>query len=106
MPSLRRNAAMTQPPLIPIADYDEPGPARELREAWLARRRLLVTLTDRCAVPMIVGRVACVSVTGATSVIDGWTIPTAEIESIVPATNDDADAYADLMHALRQETRS
>src|SRR3954465_2736151 len=74
MPSLRRNAAMTHPPLIPIADYPrpaptadygEPGPARELREAWLARRRLLVTLTDRCAVPMIVGRVACVSVTGA-----------------------------------------
>jgi hypothetical protein len=96
---------MTQPPLLHVADDEPPGYARELREAWLARRRIRVELSDHCAVGLIVGRVASVSVTGATSIIDGWTIPTEQIQSIREATHEDADLYADAMHHLREEVR-
>jgi hypothetical protein len=64
---------------------------------------LLPRPANRCAVSMIVGRVACVSVTGATAVIDGWTIPVDEVQSICLATDTDADLYAHLMHAMREK---
>lgn len=92
--------------MLQVDAEQPPGHAKELRDAWLSRRRVLVTLSDRCAVPMIVGRVACVSVTGATANIDGWTIPVAEVEHVCRATSDDADAYADQMHALRREMKA
>lgn len=102
MPSLRGDG-MTQLPM-PMDDGDQaPGHARELRRAWLGRRRVMVTLSEHCAIPLIVGRVASVSVTGATAVIDGWVIPVEEVESISPATNADADVYADSMHVMREQ---
>lgn len=88
--------------MLQVDAEQPPGHAKELRDAWLSRRRVLVTLSDRCAVPMIVGRVACVSVTGATANIDGWTIPVAEVEGICSATNDDDCDYSSMMHALRR----
>lgn len=96
---------MKQEPMLQVDGHQAPGHAKELREAWLSRQRVLVTLTERCVVPMVVGRVGCVSVTGATAVIDGWTIPVDEVESISPATRADVDAYADLMHHLRETAR-
>jgi hypothetical protein len=97
---------MTYPPLLQVADHERPKHERILREAWLTRRRVRVTLSGRCAVPMIVGRVASVSVTGSTALIDGWTIPVTEVVTIAPANDADANLYADVMHHLREGVRA
>jgi hypothetical protein len=56
--------------------------AWELRGAWIAGRRVVLTLTERCMVQRIEGRVERVSVTGACVYINGWHVPTDEILAI------------------------
>jgi hypothetical protein len=53
--------------------------AWELRGHWISQRRIVLTLTERCMVRRVEGRVSYVSVTGAFAVIDGWHVPCAEI---------------------------
>jgi hypothetical protein len=77
--------------------------AAALREAWLSRRPVRVTLTKRCATPVIVGRVSAVSVTGEGVTIDGWHVPVAAITDIGRATLGDVEDYAHAMHELREQ---
>jgi hypothetical protein len=74
-----------------------------LREAWLARRSVRVTLTERCAVPAIVGRVSAVSVTGENVTIDGWHVPITAITDVGRATLGDVEDYAHEMQELRKQ---
>lgn len=60
----------------------EAAVAWELRGHWVARRTIVVTLTPRCLVDRIEGRVSHVSVTGAFAVIDGWHVPTVDVLAI------------------------
>lgn len=77
--------------------------AAQLREAWLSRRIVRVTLAKRCATPVIVGRVSAVSVTGEGVTIDGWHVPITAITEIGRATLGDLEAYAHAMHDLREQ---
>jgi hypothetical protein len=77
--------------------------ATTLREAWLERKQVCLTLTDRCQVPIIVGRVNHVSVTSAHTVVDGWMVPVAEILTIARPTVGDLHQYADVMREMRKE---
>src|SRR5262245_4115222 len=81
---------------------DEQAIARRLRDAWFGRRPVRVTLTDRCAVQTIVGRVTGVSVTGATATIDGWTVTTADVLEVAAPSRAETEDYAHLMHDLRE----
>lgn len=56
--------------------------AWELRGHWIARRPVVLTLSDRCVVPRIEGRVERVSVTGAVAYVAGWHVPLAEVTGI------------------------
>lgn len=79
------------------------GPiADALRSAWLDRRTVRVALSAHCDVPMIVGRVAHVSVTATVATIDGWHVPVDEILDVAAPTEEEADRYADLMMHLRR----
>ena len=81
----------------------ESAAARALRDAWLARRQVRVSLTEHCAVQTIVGRVHAVSVTGATVDIDGWVVPTAHVLEVAKPTAEEIGRYAIAMHDLRIE---
>ena len=80
-----------------------PDHAATLREAWLSRRLVRVTLTRRCATSVVVGRVSAVSVTGDGVTIDGWHVPVGAITDIGRATLGDLEDYAHAMHALREQ---
>jgi hypothetical protein len=80
-----------------------PDHAATLREAWLSRRIVRVTLTRRCATPVIVGRITAVSVTGEGVTIDGWHVPVSAITDIGRATLGDVQDYAHAMHQLREQ---
>lgn len=75
--------------------------ANDLRDAWLGRRQVRVTLTERCVIRTIVGRVSSVAVTGAFALIDGWHVPVEEVMGVGKPTIGDVATYADLMHDLR-----
>lgn len=83
--------------------HDETRLAWQLREAWLARKQVRVTLTERCVIRTIVGTVKAVAVTGAFATIDGWHIPISEVMGVGKPTINDVDHYADEMHRLREE---
>jgi hypothetical protein len=90
---------MTEPLFEPPVSDDTAG---RLRNAWLTHEKVRLILTEHCVVPLIVGRVHSVSVTGATIVIDGWEIPTEQVIGVESATRADIDVYADMMHHLRE----
>lgn len=78
--------------------------ARTLRAAWANRRVVKVRLAERCAVPLIVGKVSSVSVTGVTATVDGWEITIADVLEIGKPLIQDTETYAQVMHDLRAET--
>jgi hypothetical protein len=61
-----------------------PGAAKawELRGAWANRKRVALSLSERCVISRLEGLVDRVAVTGAFVVIDGWHVPTEEILAI------------------------
>jgi hypothetical protein len=56
--------------------------AWELRARWADQRPVVLTLTERCVVRRIEGRVERVAVTGAFVVLEGWHVPLAEVLSV------------------------
>jgi hypothetical protein len=78
------------------------GMAWTLRDAWLTRRLVRVTLSERCSVPFIVGRISAVSVTGTWATIDGWHVPIGQVRDVAHPTHDEVGQYAHLMHQLRE----
>lgn len=56
--------------------------AWELRRAWAKWEPVVLTLSERCMVQRVEGRIKKVAVTGAFVVCDGWHIPTVEILGI------------------------
>src|SRR5262245_30094408 len=83
--------------------HDEQRLAWELLRAWLARQQVRLTLTERCCLATIVGRVTSVSVTGAAAFVDGWQWPVVDIRGIGKPTRADVDAYAHAMQHLRDD---
>lgn len=84
--------------------HDEQALAWQLRSAWINRRSIRLTLTENCAISMIVGRVSVVSVTGAFCTVDGWHVPVEAIRGIGKPLVTDKEAYARIMHDLKAET--
>lgn len=82
---------------------DDQRVAWELREAWLARRQVRLTLSERCVIRTVVGTVKAVAVTGAFATVDGWHVPVTEVQGVGKPTIGDIDAYAHEMHRLREE---
>jgi hypothetical protein len=78
--------------------------AGALRVAWLNRRQVRVTLTERCVIRTIVGRVSSVSVTGSFALVDGWHVPVGEVVGVGKPTLGDLESYAHGMHVLRLES--
>jgi hypothetical protein len=68
--------------MTPLPERPEQATAWELRGAWAAHRRVVVTLSDRCVVQRVEGLIEAVAVTGAFVVIDGWHIPTADVTGV------------------------
>jgi hypothetical protein len=62
-----------------VLERPEQATAWELRTAWATRRRVVLTLSERCIVRRIEGTVERVAVTGAFVEINGWHVPTVEI---------------------------
>lgn len=60
-------------------ERSERATAWELRTAWASGRRVVLTLSERCIVRRVEGRVERVAVTGAFVLINGWHVPTVEI---------------------------
>jgi hypothetical protein len=56
--------------------------AWELRTAWALGRPVVLTLTERCIVRRIEGRVERVAVTGAFVVLEGWHVPLLDVLSV------------------------
>jgi hypothetical protein len=82
---------------------DEQRTATAIRDAWLARQKVRLTLSERCMVRTIVGRPTHVAVTGAFVTIDGWHVPTVEIKGVGKPTVGDVEAYAHAMQLLRED---
>lgn len=66
----------------------------ELRGAWASRRIVRLTLTERCLVRKVVGRVQRVAVTGAFVDVDGWQVPAEDILSVGYPTVVEREEYA------------
>jgi hypothetical protein len=81
---------------------DEQRTANALRDAWLTRRQVRLTLTSNCMIRTVVGKVSSVAVTGAFATVDGWHVPTVNIEGLGKPTVGDVEAYARAMHDLRE----
>jgi hypothetical protein len=81
----------------------EQNTAWDLRSAWGTRRSVRLTMTERCMVRTIVGRVTRVSVTGAFAVIDGWHVPCDEVLGIGKPTLEDHTAYQREVRRLQAE---
>jgi hypothetical protein len=81
---------------------DEQRTANALRDAWLTRKQVRLTLTRNCMIRTVVGRVSNVAVTGAFATVDGWHVPTVNIEGLGKPTVGDVEAYAQGMHDLRE----
>jgi hypothetical protein len=62
--------------------------AWELRGAWISRKPVILTLTERCMIRRLEGRVEYVAVTGAFVLIDGWHIPTVDILRVAKSSPD------------------
>lgn len=79
----------------------EQSTAWDLRAAWGLGRDVRLTLTKRCMIATVVGRVTYVSVTGAFAVVDGWHIPCADVRGIGRPTIEDKDNYQSRVAELR-----
>jgi hypothetical protein len=79
----------------------EQSTAWELRKAWTSRQDVRLTLSPRCMLRTIVGRVSYVSVTGAFVVVDGWHIPCIDIDATGKPTIPDREGYEKTMDGLR-----
>lgn len=77
----------------------------ELRVCWVQRRRVRLTLTDRCVVPRVIGRVTRVAPSGAFAVCDGWHIPVGEILAIGHPVLEEVEAYANERAAAEERGR-
>jgi hypothetical protein len=82
---------------------NEQSTAWDLRAAWGTRHAVRLTMSDRCMVGTIVGRVKRVSVTGAFAVIDGWHIPCDEVRGIGKPTINDHEVYQREVRRLQAE---
>lgn len=60
----------------------EAATAFELRTAWAKAKPVVLTLSDRCIVDRIEGKVEHVAVTGAFVLIDGWHVPIVDVLAI------------------------
>lgn len=69
--------------------------AWQLRDAWMDRSKIRLTLTERCILRTIVGQVSKVSVTGAFAVVDGWHVPCVEVLGTGKPTIEDFDRYTE-----------
>lgn len=81
----------------------EQSTAWELRTAWGTQKEVRLTLTKRCVLRTIVGRVSRVSVTGAFAIVDGWHVPCAEVRGTGKPTIEDRDRYARQIARLRKQ---
>jgi len=79
----------------------EQSTAWDLRDAWWSRRDVRLTLTERCVIRTVVGRVSAVSVTGAFATVAGWHVPLTEVLGIGKPTLEDHAAYQRTMVRLR-----
>jgi hypothetical protein len=77
--------------------------AWELRGAWGSGQDVRLTLTKRCMLRTVVGRVSRVSTTGAFAIVDGWHIPCAEVRGTGKPTIEDRDRYARQLARLRKQ---
>lgn len=75
-----------------------------LRLAWLERKPVRVVLDLHADIPLIVGRVHNVSVTGAAAVVDGWMVPTESVLDVNSPTTEEIARYSGLMRHLREGT--
>lgn len=57
--------------------------AWELRGAWVSRKPVVVTLSERCMIRRLEGTVEYVGVTGAFALIDGWHVPTVDVLGVL-----------------------
>jgi hypothetical protein len=57
----------------------EQAVAWQLCGHWITGKRVVLTLTERCMVRRLEGKVSYVAVTGAFAVIDGWHVPTQDV---------------------------
>lgn len=67
---------------MPNLARPESATARELRDAWVARRVVVLSLSDRCEPRRLEGLVRSVAVTGAFVVVDGWHVPMADVLAV------------------------
>lgn len=77
----------------------------ELRGAWASRRRVRLSLTDRCVVPRVIGRVTRVATSGAFVVCDGWHVPVGAILAVGVPTLEDVEAYENEKAAAEERGR-
>lgn len=86
-------------------ELPEASRAWQMRGHWAKQDVVAVTLTDRCLLRTVVGRVSCVAATGAYAVIDGWSLPMVDVLRVVRATVEDRDRYAAAVEAARAEAK-
>ncbi len=68
-------------PLPEVHDAEQAW-AWELRTHWAKRRRVTLTLSDRCMIPSVTGLVDRVAVTGAFAIVSGWHVPLADVTGV------------------------
>lgn len=68
--------------------------AWELRGAWASGRPVRLTLSERCVLRTVIGRVERVAATGAFAVVDGWHVPLEDVMAVGKPTVQDRDEYA------------
>lgn len=65
----------------------------ELRGKWARRKVVRLTLSERCVVPRVIGRVSRVATTGAFAVVDGWHVPIDDILAVGDPLLEEIEAY-------------
>lgn len=85
-PGAPRAARSTLAPL-------EAAVVRECRDAWLRGREVRLSLTDRCVVRTVIGRIKMVAITGAFVVCDGWHVPAMDVLSVGHPTLEEREDY-------------
>ncbi len=77
-----------------VPERPEAALAWDLRGYWASQTEVTVTMTERCMIRTVVGRVSRVAVTGAFAVVDGWHLPMRDVLRVARATIADRDIYA------------
>lgn len=65
----------------------------DLRAYWGQGRAVRLSLTEKCLVRTVIGRVRSMAVTGAFVVVDGWQVPTDEILAVGRPTVEEEQSY-------------